>query len=275
MAYETISVDPLTPAIGAEISGVDLSKPLADRVVAEIHDAWMQHLVIFFRDQNLTLDQHKAFGRRFGDLHIHPAAPGLDGHPEIFVVHTDKDSTFSEGNGWHSDVSCDQEPPMGSILRLHTLPATGGDTLFSNMYLVYDNLSDSMKTHLDGLTAIHEGEQIFRGRYAHEGVDDSGMNYPRAEHPLIRTHPVTGRKSLYVNQAFTTGIKELRYTEARSLLEYLFEQVERPKYQCRFRWRENSIAMWDNRCAQHYAMWDYFPKTRSGFRVTIKGDRPA
>ncbi|MDD9902835.1 MAG: TauD/TfdA family dioxygenase [Rhodospirillaceae bacterium] len=274
MAYRRIEVDPLTPAIGAEIQGVDLSRPLDDQTFDEIHDAWMKHLVIFFRDQDLTLDQHKAFGRRFGALHIHPAAPGPEGHPEIFVVHTDKDSTFSEGNGWHSDVSCDAEPPMGSILRLHTLPATGGDTLFCNTYLVYDNLSASMKTHLDGLTAIHEGEQIFRGRYAEEGVDDSGKNYPRAEHPLIRTHPVTGRKCVYVNQAFTTGIKELRYTEARSVLDYLFEQIERPKYQCRFRWRKHSIAMWDNRCAQHYAMWDYRPHTRSGFRVTVKGDKP-
>jgi len=274
MSYRRIEVDPLTPAIGAEINGVDLAQPLDEQTLDEIHDAWMKHLVIFFRDQDLTLDQHKAFGRYFGDLHIHPAAPGPEGHPEIFTIHTDKDSTFSEGNGWHSDVSCDEEPPMGSILRLHTLPATGGDTLFCNTYLVYDNLSDNMKLHLDGLTAIHEGEQIFRGRYANEGVDDSGKNYPRAEHPLLRTHPVTGRKSVYVNQAFTTGIKELRYTEARSLLEYLFEQIERPKYQCRFRWRENSIAMWDNRCAQHYAMWDYHPYTRSGYRVTVKGDRP-
>ena len=247
MSYRRIEVDPLTPAIGAEINGVDLAQPLDEQTFDEIHDAWMKHLVIFFRDQGLTLDQHKAFGRYFGDLHIHPAAPGPEGHPEIFTIHTDKDSTFSEGNGWHSDVSCDEEPPMGSILRLHTLPATGGDTLFCNTYLVYDNLSDNMKLHLDGLTAIHEGEQIFRGRYANEGVDDSGKNYPRAEHPLLRTHPVTGRKSVYVNQAFTTGIKELRYTEARSLLEYLFEQIERPKYQCRFRWRKNSIAMWDNR----------------------------
>ena len=274
MSYRRIEVDPLTPAIGAEINGVDLAQPLDEQTLDEIHDAWMKHLVIFFRDQDLTLDQHKAFGRYFGDLHIHPAAPGPEGHPEIFTIHTDKDSTFSEGNGWHSDVSCDEEPPMGSILRLHTLPATGGDTLFCNTYLVYDNLSDNMKLHLDGLTAIHEGEQIFRGRYANEGVDDSGKNYPRAEHPLLRTHPVTGRKSVYVNQAFTTGIKELRYTEARSLLEYLFEQIERPKYQCRFRWRKNSIAMWDNRCAQHYAMWDYHPYTRSGYRVTVKGDRP-
>ena len=274
MSYRRIEVDPLTPAIGAEINGVDLAQPLDEQTFDEIHDAWMKHLVIFFRDQDLTLDQHKAFGRYFGDLHIHPAAPGPEGHPEIFTIHTDKDSTFSEGNGWHSDVSCDEEPPMGSILRLHTLPATGGDTLFCNTYLVYDNLSANMKLHLDGLTAIHEGEQIFRGRYANEGVDDSGKNYPRAEHPLLRTHPVTGRKSVYVNQAFTTGIKELRYTEARSLLEYLFEQIERPKYQCRFRWRKNSIAMWDNRCAQHYAMWDYHPYTRSGYRVTVKGDRP-
>ena len=274
MAYRRIEVDLLTPAIGAEIQGVDLSRPLDDQTYGEIHDAWMKHLVIFFRGQDLTLDQHKAFGRRFGALHIHPAAPGPEGHPEIFVVHTDKDSTFSEGNGWHSDVSCDAEPPMGSILRLHTLPATGGDTLFCNTYLVYDNLSASMKTHLEGLTAIHEGEQIFRGRYAEEGGDDSGKNYPRAEHPLIRTHPVTGRKCVYVNQAFTTGIKELRYTEARSVLDYLFEQIERPKYQCRFRWRKHSIAMWDNRCAQHYAMWDYRPHTRSGFRVTVKGDKP-
>ena len=274
MAYRRIEVDPLTPAIGAEIRGVDLAQPLDDETFAEVHDAWMKHLVIFFREQDLTLDQHKAFGRRFGELHIHPAAPGPDGHPEIFMVHTDKNSKFSEGNGWHSDVSCDEEPPMGSILRLHTLPATGGDTLFCNTYLVYENLSDSMKSHLEGLIAIHEGEQIFRGRYTDEGGDDREKNYPRAEHPLIRTHPVTGRKSVYVNQAFTTGIKELRYTEAQSLLGYLFKQFERPKYQCRFRWRQNSIAMWDNRCAQHYAMWDYRPHTRSGYRVTVKGDRP-
>jgi len=142
------------------------------------------------------------------------------------------------------------------------------------MYAVYEDLSDEMKTHLDGLTAIHEGEHVYRGRYAHQGVDDSGTNYPRAEHPLVRTHPVTGRKCVYVNQAFTTGIKELRTREAQALLAFLFGQVERPKYQCRFRWRPNSIAMWDNRCAQHYALWDYFPRTRSGYRVTVRGDRP-
>lgn len=274
MGYETIEVDPLTPAIGAEIHGIDLSQPLDDQVFTELHDAWMKYLVVFFRDQDLTLDQHKAFGRCFGELHIHPAAPAPEGHPEIFRIHTDANSTFSEGNGWHSDVSCDETPPMGSILRLHTLPETGGDTLFSNMYAVYEGLSNKMKSHLDGLTAIHEGEQVYRGRYTHEGVDDRDKSYPRAEHPLVRTHPVTSRKCVYVNQAFTTGIKELRYREAQSLLDFLFEQVERPKYQCRFRWRKNSIAIWDNRCVQHYAMWDYFPNTRSGFRVTIKGDQP-
>ena len=197
--YETITIDKLTPIIGAEIGGVDLSKPLSNRTADEIHRALAENLVIFFRDQHLTPEQHLAFGRMFGDLHIHPAAPHAPGHPELMIIHADKDSPRANGEGWHSDVSCDEEPPMGSILYIKTCPPKGGDTLFANMYAAYEALSDRMKQYLEGLTAVHDGEANYRGTYANFGVKDK-PTYPRAEHPVIRVHPVTKRKALFVNQ---------------------------------------------------------------------------
>jgi taurine dioxygenase len=189
------------------------------------------------------------------------------------IIHADKDSPRANGERWHSDVSCDEEPPMGSILYIRTCPPRGGDTLFASMYAAYEALSDRMKRYLEGLTAIHDGEDSYRGTYANFGIADK-PSYPRAEHPVIRTHPVTGKKALYVNRGFTKRIVGVAGDESSAILNYLWEHAENPLFQCRFRWRENSIAFWDNRCVQHRAMWDYWPHTRSGHRVTVQGDRP-
>ena len=273
MGYQSIEVRTLTPSIGAEIFGVDLGGSIGNQQFQEIHDALLQHLVIFFRDQKMTPEQHKGFGRRFGKLHIHPASPSvLAEHPEILVIKADENSKRVAGEVWHSDVSCDVEPPMGSILYMHQQPANGGgDTMFANMYVAYEKLSDPMKQFLAGLTAVHDGEHVYRGRY---GMNDAGKTFPRAEHPVIRTHPETGRVALYVNRGFTTRIKELNRNESDALLDMLFDHAETPEFQCRFKWQAGSVAFWDNRCVQHHAMWDYFPLSRFAHRVTICGDRP-
>lgn len=274
MKYERITVKPVTTRIGAEIEGVDLSKPVDDQTHLEICEALKAHCVIFFHNQKLDHESHKAFGRRFGELHVHPAIPGPEGHPEILPIHTDEKSTYIAGERWHSDVSCEGEPPLGSILYLHTVPEYGGDTLFSNMYAAYDALSDRMKGYLDGLTARHDGEPQYRGRYADRGVDDTSKIYPWADHPVVRTHPETGRKCLFVNPIFTTQINELPRLESDAVLKMLHEHCAMPDFQVRFRWQPHSVVFWDNRCVQHVAIWDYYPNVRSGFRVTIKGDRP-
>lgn len=267
--YETIQVEPLTPVIGAEISGVDLSQPLGNQTQTEIQNALMDHLVIFFRDQELDLEQHKAFGRQFGKLHVHPTAPSAEGHPEVLVIKADEGSKAIAGNRWHSDVSCDEEPPMGSILHMHELPPSGGDTMFANMYAAYEALSEPMRDFLSGLSAWHEGAHTLGAT-----LGQAAKEYPRALHPIVRTHPGTGRKCLYVNSGFTTRIEGLGQNESRALLDMLFDHVRTPEFQCRFRWRAKSLAFWDNRCAQHYALWDYFPQKRMGYRVTVSGERP-
>ncbi len=273
MPYETISVQKLTPAIGAEIHGVDLGRPLGNQTFQEIHEALMENQVIFFRNQHIDHAQHKDFGRRFGALHMHPAAPQLiKEHPEVFVIHADEKSTYVNGEGWHSDVSCDGEPPMGSILYMHELPPDGGgDTMFASMYAAYEALSEPLKILLSGMTAIHSGEHVYRGRY---GNDDRAKKYPESEHPVVRTHPVTGRQALFVNRGFTRRIVQLSRPESDAVLQMLFRHVETPEFQCRFAWKPYSIAFWDNRCAQHKAVWDYYPNTRHGYRVTVAGDRP-
>jgi len=269
-----IQINPVTPCIGAEVENFKISSAMDQAQFGCIHEALMKHQVLFFRDQEMTLDQQKNFARQFGDLHIHPGIPGPEGHPEVIAIHTDKNSTRIAGEDWHSDVSCDVEPPMGSVLHMHIVPDTGGDTLFSSMYAAYDALSEPMQKMLGGLTALHSGEMAYRGRYEHRGVDDAGVSYPDNNHPVVRTHPVTKRKCLFVNRIFTARINGVSEAESDALLQFLFKHMEKPEFQVRFRWRPGSVAFWDNRAVQHYAIWDYFPETRSGFRVTIAGDKP-
>jgi len=271
--YETIQVQPVTPRVGAEISGVDLARP-TNQQMEEIHAAFLAHQVLFFRDQKLDFDSQKRFGRHFGELHVHPAAPGPEGHPEILPIYADANSKHVNGERWHSDVSCDAEPPLGSVLHMQVLPPVGGDTVFASMYAAYDALSARMKTYLAGLTAMHDGEPFYRGRYEDRGADDTGKTYPRAIHPVVRTHPETGRKALYVNPMFTTRMIGLDREEGDAVLRYLYDHCGKPEFQVRFRWQRNSVAFWDNRAVIHQALWDYFPHTRSGYRVTIKGDVP-
>lgn len=271
--YAHITVDKLTPAIGAQIGGVDLSLPIAPDVFSEIERAFAENLVIFFRDQQLTPEAHIEFGRRFGELHIHPAAPSVEGHPELMIIAADEHSSRANGEGWHSDVSCDAEPPLGSMLYIRECPPLGGDTLFANMYAAYDALSDDMKAYLAGKRAVHDGEHVYRGLYADLGVADR-PKYPRSLHPVVRAHPVTGRKALFVNAGFTTGLVGVAPDESAAMLGMLFAHLAHPSFQCRFRWTPGAIAFWDNRCAQHHAIWDYWPARRYGNRVTIKGDVP-
>jgi len=270
MPYETIEVTRLTPHIGAEIAGVDLSRPLGNRQFQEVHDALMENLVVFFRDQRLTTDQQKDFARHFGKLAVHPVAPREGADPEVTMIHADANSKHVAGEDWHTDMSFTAVPPMGSILYLTELPPVGGDTLFASMYAAYDRLSEPMKKFLAGLTAIHDGEPTFGARGL---VPRHGDRFAQTAHPIVRTHPVTGRKLLYVNQEFTTRIDGLGKAESDAILQLLFRHIETPELQCRFRWRKNSVAFWDNRCAQHHAVWDYYPQRRHGTRVTIEDDR--
>ncbi|WP_429277074.1 TauD/TfdA dioxygenase family protein [Novosphingobium gossypii] len=268
--YSAITVTPLTPGMGGVISGVDLTRPLSNLEVEELHRALEDRLVIFFRDQPIGHEDHKRFANYFGGIHIAPSTKPWQapGHPEITVMHADGDSTFVAGEHWHSDMSCDPEPPLGSVLYLHTVPPYGGDTAFANMYAAYDALSDRMKAHLEGLTAVHDAVLGFGG------ITPEGMVLPRSSHPVIRTHPTSGRKGIYVSKSYTTRIEGIPEAESEALLAYLFDHIKQPLFQCRFSWAPHSIAFWDNRCTQHSAIWDYFPQVRSGYRVQILGDAP-
>ncbi|HEY5647381.1 MAG TPA: TauD/TfdA family dioxygenase [Pseudomonadales bacterium] len=269
-----MQITQLSPAIGAEVTGVDLADPRPGDVEA-VRQALTEHQVLFFRDQRLLAPEAQiAFAGAFGPLHTHPAAPQMAEHPEIFVIHAHRGSRVANGNGWHSDVSCDEEPPMATLLQLHVLPSSGGDTLFSSMYAAYESLSDRLREFIATLSATHASEHVYRGRYADRGVDDSSRVYPSAVHPVVRTHPWSGRQALYVNPSFTTRINELTPDESRALLEYLYAHQQRPEFQVRFRWTPNAVAFWDNRCTQHFALWDYWPEERKGHRVTIRGERP-
>ena len=271
--YERIEVRPLSPCIGAEIRGVDLSKPLERGTFEEIHRAFLAHKVLFFRGQDLTREQHLAFARRFGELEIHPFAKSQPDHPEVMVIQHGPDNRGHE-NTWHSDVTWRQAPSLGSVLRAIEVPELGGDTLFADMQAAYLGLGDALQRLLDGLTAVHDFAGVFGRGLAPAAFTEMRAKYPPAEHPVVRTHPETGRKGLYVNAAFTTGIQGMKREESRGLLELLYRQAAIPEYQCRFRWEKDSIAFWDNRACQHYAVSDYWPKVRHMERVTIAGDRP-
>ncbi len=268
-----IHLKQVTPHCGVEVQGIDLSQPLQQDVVDTLSNTLANHCVLFFRNQKLDAVQQKELGRNFGKLHIHPAYPRvIKDHPEVMEIYADENSKNIAGEMWHSDVSCDEEPPLGTILYMIETPPMGGDTLFSSMYAAFDKLSEKMQNMLRGMTAIHDGEEYFRGRY--EGVKEEGKVYPCTEHPVVRTHPVSGRPLLFVNRMFTKRIVQLTKHESDGLLRMLFDHLEHPEFQCRFHWKPGSVAFWDNRCAQHHAMWDYYPNRRRGLRVTIKGDKP-
>ena len=269
-AMVALDITPLTPSIGAVVDGIDLATDLADESVeTSVKQAFLDHQVLVFRNQDLSRDQHKNFGRRFGPLHIHPSQrhASYEGDREIFPVMADENTVLNNGGLWHSDVSCDEKPPLGSMLLLKEAPASGGDTLFANMYLAYETLSEPIRTLIDGLDAVHDMRQDIR----HYDMEPRpGVDYPQTTHPLVVRHPETGRKLLFCNPAFTTHIAGLSKPESKAILEMLYlHTANNPKLHCRVRWEPGTLTFWDNRCVQHYAVWDYRPQRRVGERVTI------
>lgn len=270
--YERIRVEPLTGTIGAEVSNVDL-RELDDELIAELSDAWLAHKVLFFRDQELDHAQHVAYGRAFGELEVHPFIPHVEGHPEIIVLESTAEK-FQAAEFWHSDVTFRACPPLGSVLMGRVIPAYGGDTCWADMELAYETLPDDVKEQIEGRYAIHSYVKAFGGAMAPERLEQARQEFPDQKHPIVRTHPVTGRRSLYVNQPFTLTIDGMTPEESRPLRRRLTEQAAVPQFQCRFRWRPGSIAQWDNRCTQHYAVPDHGGHHRRVERVTLIGDRP-
>jgi len=279
----TISIKPIAGALGAEVAGVDLSRPLSDGAIGEIRAALLENLVIFSHDQHLTPEQHLAFGRRFGALQIHEFVEAMEGYPEILEVRKEAEEKRNFGGGWHTDVSYLERPSLGSVLYALDVPDHGGDTMFANQYLAYEALSDGMKRMLEGMTAIHSARRPYgpNAARAHD-YGPSSMHFifseaahAEIEHPVVRTHRETGKKALYVNRTFTLRFKDMTEEESAPLLHYLCEHAVRPEFTCRFRWQPNSIAFWDNRCVQHNAINDYHGQRRILHRVTIEGERPA
>jgi len=274
--YQKIRVEPLAPALGAEISGIDLSKPLEGDALDEVQHAFTEHQVIFFRDQDITRDEHKAFASRLGELHVHPVLQPLadEGHPEIVVLESGEGYGGYVAAGWHSDVTFQREPPLGSILRCVKAPKIGGDTLFASMYAAYDALSTPMQRLLGQLEARHAG-RLFKALAKGDDKKTSELEAnDNSVHPVVRTHPVSGRKALFVNSAFTRDIVGMKPKESSALLTFLYQHIDSPEFSCRFHWRENSIAMWDNRCTQHRVLADNLLDHRRMERVTLLGDAP-
>ena len=271
-----LNIKPFAPNLGAVITNVDLSNDINDAELKGIRDAFHKFQVLFFQNQSeISPENHIKLGRCFGDLHIHPAAPKMKNYPQIFEINTDKNSKIANGaEDFHSDVSCDIEPPLGTMLQLHIIPECGGDTMFANMYMAYEALSNPMQKFLSDLKASHESEHFYRGRYKTESNSESKTEYPSAIHPVIRTHPETGKKAIFVNKFFTTRILGLEPQESKFILDFLFSHIEKTEFQIRYRWNKNDMAFWDNRCTIHKALWDYFPNERKGRRVTIRGDIP-
>lgn len=272
-----LSFAPLTPTIGAEVSGVDLTEPLDLDVLAELRAGLLQWKVLFFRDQEVTTEEHLAFARSFGELEVHPFAPHKPGYPEVLAITHNRESRGRE-NTWHSDVTWRETPSLGSVLRALEIPPVGGDTLFADMYAAYEGLTDEVKARIDGRVALHDfahfREGLRKRGKSEEEIESFNRAYPSVKHPIVRTHPETGRKAIYVNAGFTQHIVDMDKAESDALLRHLYAQAAIPEYQCRFRWQANSIAFWDNRASQHYAVSDYWPAVRRMERVTIVGDRP-
>ena len=271
------TVHPVAGALGVEISGVDLSQPVSDETILALRRVWLEHLVIFFRDQDLSPAQFLAFGRRFGDVIEYPFVKGLPDYPEIIPVLKLEHERVNFGGVWHSDTAYLDVPPMASMLIAREIPPYGGDTLFANMYLAYETLSDGMKQMLEGLVAINGSAKADASRTREDRMKDSGRDVRKeyvAAHPVVRRHPETGRRALYVNIAHTVRFDAMSEEESAPLLDYLFHHQTRPEFTCRFRWRPGSIAFWDNRCAQHNAVNDYAGHRRLLHRITLAGDPP-
>lgn len=282
MEYKTIEVKPIASHCGADIFGADLSKPLDAVQVAEIRDAYFDNGIVVFHDQDMSHEDHIRFARYFGDLEVHPIVNGMEGHPEIIKVLKPANQNATFGTGWHTDNSFFERPSLGSVLYGVTIPPKGGDTLYASQYAAYDALSDGMKRMLGGMTAIHSAKYAYTSASAEEKYDTDGpityrrseAVYDEVEHPVIRTVAETVRKALYVNPLFTIRFKDMTEEESAPLLKYLYEHATRPEFQCRIRWQPKSVAFWDNRAVQHYAMDDYFQYERMLFRVTVNGERP-
>jgi len=269
---------PLKPNIGAEVCGVDLREPLEAEVVETLHHALAAHGVLVFHDQDLTVEQQMAFGRRFGDLSVHPFSAHLAAHPEVIVLDYTAENPPSLTDIWHSDETFRAEPPMATMLHAKIVPALGGDTLFANMAAAYAGLSAQMQGFIDGLEAVHDFKPfrtLFNNSEAHrKKLHELENQYPNVTHPVVRIHPVSGAKVLFVNPQFTLHLNGMKADESRALLDVLCRQASVPEYQLRLEWRRHTVALWDNRLVQHYAVHDYYPQRRRLERVTIKGDRP-
>jgi len=274
LAYEGFSVRQLGATIGGIVSGVDLTQPLSDELVAELRRCLLDFKVLFFRNQPFTPEQHVAFARQFGDLEIHPFIPSNTSQPEL--VRFEKEAQVGGfENVWHSDVPWRAVPSAAAVLHAIELPPIGGDTVFCDMYAAYEGLSNKMKGHLEGLQAVNDFTKAFGHTLDEAGRAAMHEQYPPATHPVVRTHGETGRKLLYVNRAFTDSIVGLPEAESTALIDFLSSQANVIEYQCRFVWEEHSVAMWDNRAVQHFALSDYWPRRRVMERASIIGEVPA
>ena len=273
-----IQVRRVAGALGAEVSGVDLSRPLAPGEAETLRRAWLEHLVLFFRDQDLTPEQYMAFARGWGTPVEYPFVRGIESYPEIIEVKKLEHETVNFGGIWHTDTAYLEVPPMASMLLARELPPYGGDTEFANLYLAYDSLSDGLKKTLAGLRAVNSSARADVTRTREDRIKSDGRPAEKkelnAEHPVVRTHPETGKKALYVNVAHTARFVGWSEEESRPLLEYLFRQQVRPEFTCRFAWQPGSIAVWDNRCALHNPVNDYHGHRRLMHRITLAGDKP-
>lgn len=275
-----LEIEPVSGVLGAEVRGLDLAAELGADTVADLRAAFNEHQVLFFRDQELSAEQQLAFGRRFGELGTHPYVEANPNHPEVIDVVTEPTDRVNFGGGWHTDVTFLPEPDLGSILYAVDIPAVGGDTLFASQLAAYDALSETMQGLLDGLVGIHSaGPQYGGGGYSRQSSAMATKGAGEAEstqveHPVVCTHPETGRRGLYVNPAFTIGIKGMTRAESAPLLRFLYEHATAEPLTCRFRWHPGSVAMWDNRSVQHFALHDYRGQRRVMRRITICGQRP-
>ncbi|CRH36308.1 Alpha-ketoglutarate-dependent taurine dioxygenase [Pantoea ananatis] len=276
---EKLAIKPLGPFIGAQVGNLDVSRPLSDAQFEQLYHALLRYQVLFLREQVITPEQHRALAIRFGDLHIHPVYPHAEGVEEIIVLDTHQDNPPDNDN-WHTDVTFIQTPPAVALLASKVLPESGGDTLWTSGIAAYEALSAPFKTLLAELRAEHDFTKAFP-EYKHRKTEEAHRQWqqavaknPPVYHPVIRTHPVSGKKALFVNEGFTTRIMDISQKESDALLGFLFAHVTRPEFQVRWRWQPNDLAIWDNRVTQHYANADYYPARRVMQRATVLGDRP-